>query len=348
MKSKFAEFRVSNDAIDDDIELRRRIGADGYVFFRKLQDPDRLWKLRLAMLAKIRDGGWLLDDSILDDGIADVTRRCTEGDREYTDVYHEVYKLQSFHEAAHWPEVLDMMRKVVGDAVLPHPQKIARIWFPKFTDHTTPAHQDFVHFQGSYDTYTCWTPVGDCPIELGGLAILPGTHKHNSVFDHHFSLGAGSLSVDSAHKEGEWVTTNYEIGDCLIFHSLTLHQALPNLTTDKMRVSLDNRYQSVGESISDGQLQPHLNGISPLTWEEVYAGWSSLELQYYWRNVATSVVANDPSYKERGFTEAVSLAQKGDLKALLHLKRVIGRDPLSDQAKVAKKALDESDLQGRV
>jgi ectoine hydroxylase-related dioxygenase (phytanoyl-CoA dioxygenase family) len=52
-----------------------------------------------------------------------------------------------------------------------------RIWFPKFTDHTTPTHQDFVHYQGSLDTLTCWAPVGDGPIELGPLAVLERSHK---------------------------------------------------------------------------------------------------------------------------------------------------------------------------
>ena len=65
------------------------------------------------------------------------------------------------------------MGKIVDGPVFPHPAKIARIWFPQFTEHTTPVHQDFVHFQGSFDTYTCWAPVGECPIELGGLAMLP-------------------------------------------------------------------------------------------------------------------------------------------------------------------------------
>ncbi|NJN84871.1 MAG: phytanoyl-CoA dioxygenase family protein, partial [Caldilineaceae bacterium] len=110
-------------------------------------------------------------------GIADVGAQCTEGDAGYTDVYHEVYKLESFHCAAHWPEVTDMVERIVGRPIMPHPQKIARIWFPKYTEHTTPTHQDFVHFQGNFETITCWAPVGDCPIELGGLAVLPGSHK---------------------------------------------------------------------------------------------------------------------------------------------------------------------------
>ena len=206
------ELRVSNDSIDDAIELAERIKEDGYLFFKKLQNPDFLWQLRLEMLTVIRDGGWLQPGSILADGVADPTKRCTEGDSEYTDVYHEVYKLQAFHEAAHSETVLSQIEKIIGKPVLAHPQKIARIWFPQFTDHTTPAHQDFVHFQGSYDTYTCWTPIGDCPIELGGLAILPGSHKQSRVLDHHFSLGAGALAVDETQQDGRWLTTNYEIG----------------------------------------------------------------------------------------------------------------------------------------
>ena len=55
----FQEFRVSNDAIDDPEELRRRIDAEGYLFFRALQDPDKLWALRRDILAVCREGGWL-------------------------------------------------------------------------------------------------------------------------------------------------------------------------------------------------------------------------------------------------------------------------------------------------
>ena len=60
------------------------------------------------------------------------------------------------------------------------------------------------------------------------LALLAGSHRIDTVHDHHFSLGAGGLAIDTGQLEGEWVTTDYAIGDTLIFHSLTVHQALPN------------------------------------------------------------------------------------------------------------------------
>src|SRR5689334_21771952 len=181
MSERFQEFRVSNDAMEDPAELRRRMDAEGYLFFRSLQDPDKLSALRRNILRVLRDGGWVKEGTELGDGSAETARRCTEGEVEYSAVYHEMYKLESFHRAGHWPEVLAMMGKVIGGPVLPHPQKIARLWFPQYAAHTTPIHQDFVHFQGAYQTYTCWAPVGDCPRELGGLALLSGSHKVNAI-----------------------------------------------------------------------------------------------------------------------------------------------------------------------
>ena len=261
MAEQLRELKVSNDAMRAPEELRRRIQDDGYLFFKKLQDADKLWDLRRQMLTVIQEGGWLVAGTDPMAGIADISRRCTEGDMEFTDVYHEVYKLESFHQSAHWPEVLDMLEKVIGSPVLPHPQKIARIWFPQYTEHTTPVHQDFVHFQGNFETYTCWAPVGDCPIELGGLAVLPGSHKVNRVMNHRFSLGAGALRINTDELDGNWHSTDYEIGDTLIFLALTVHKALPNLTIDRLRVSLDNRYQTVGDPISEEVLYPHLSGL---------------------------------------------------------------------------------------
>ena len=105
MEAQLQELRVSNDAANDSEELRRRISDEGYLFFRKLQSPDKLANLRREMLTVIQQGGWLVAGTDPMDGIADISRQCTEGDVEYTDVYHEVYKLESFHRSAHEPEV---------------------------------------------------------------------------------------------------------------------------------------------------------------------------------------------------------------------------------------------------
>ena len=211
MGDQLEELRVSNDAKNHPEELQHRIDDEGYLFFKQLQNPSKLLELRRQILTTLQDGGWLIHGTDPMDGITDVTKVCTEGDREYTDVYHHVQKLEAFHRSAHWPEVTQMIDRIMGRPAMPQPQKIARIWFPQYTEHTTPTHQDFVHFQGTFEALTLWAPIGDCPIELGGLAVLPGSHKVGEVLDHHFSLGAGGLNVDveeeaKRHEEvaGSW------------------------------------------------------------------------------------------------------------------------------------------------
>jgi len=323
-------------------ELRRRLAEEGYLFLKKLQNTDRLLSLRRDIMQVLMEAGWLVEGTEPMDGIARVDAQCTEGDPEYTDGYHQIYRLQSFHKAGHWPEVVEAMTKVIGNESLPHPKKIARIWFPQYLEHTTPAHQDFVHFQGSFETYTFWAPIGDCPIELGGLAILPGSHKIDRVMDHHFSLGAGGMAIDNAELQGEWHSTDYEAGDALIFPSLTVHRALPNYTTDRLRVSLDNRYQSRSVPISESMLKPHLSGLNPLSWEDVYARWEDTELQYYWRDLNLEILSYMTKYRDHAFEESLARSRQGDKAAQYSLKRISNREPDSEQGQLASKVLSES------
>lgn len=339
MTRTVGEFKASNDAIEDAEELRRRLNTEGYLFFRRLQNPDKLLALRRDITGVLMQGGWLVPGTDPMQSIARIEAQCTEGDLEYTEVYHQMYRLESFHRSGHWPEVMSLIAKLAGTPVLPHPQKIARLWFPKYTEHTTPMHQDFVHFQGSYDTYTCWAPVGDCPIELGGLAVLAGSHRMRAIREHNFSLGAGSLAVDESRLEGTWLSTDYQIGDSLVFNSLMVHQALPNLTEDRLRISLDNRYQHAGLPIAEHMLEPHLQGLHPLSWEEVYAGWQSDELKYYWKKYNLQVFSRLLTWGERSFAQALELATGGDPRAQLHLRRLVKRDPHSELGQRAQAAL---------
>ena len=130
---QLVEFRVSNDALDNPVELNRRFQEEGYVFIRGLQDPGDILSLRREMMTPIQQGGWLAPGTTPSDGIAELSARCAEGDPEYTRVYHEVYKLEHFHRSAHSTDILNVLEILMGQPVIPLPQKIARIWFPQFT-----------------------------------------------------------------------------------------------------------------------------------------------------------------------------------------------------------------------
>ena len=91
-------FRVSNDALSDPVELRRRFEEEGYLFLRKLQDPDKLWQLRLDILETLREASdWIVPGSNLEEGRVDPAKAVTEGNREYSRVYTHVQKLRSMH-----------------------------------------------------------------------------------------------------------------------------------------------------------------------------------------------------------------------------------------------------------
>jgi hypothetical protein len=135
------------------------------------------------------------------------------------------------------------------------------------------------------------------------------------------------------------------MGDTLFFPALTIHKALPNYTEDKLRVSLDNRYHAIGDTIAEHMLEPHLSIFKKLTWEEVYRNWQTEDLKYYWKQIDNPVVPRDLSYGEKGFAEAVELARRGDPRAQLVMKRVIKRDPDSPNGRLAQQVLAESGVE---
>ena len=334
-------FRVSNDALADPAELRRRFEDEGYLFLRKFQDPDKLRQLRLDILETLqRAGDWIVPGSRLEEGRVDPDKAVTEGNREYSEVYAQVQKLRSMHASGHWPEVVDVVGQIIDGPVMPHPMKITRLWFPKYTEHTTPFHQDFVHFQSNLEVISVWTPVGDCPLELGPLAVVEGSHKVGRVVDHHFSLGAGGQKVADPEQRGIPRCSDFEIGDTLIFGCLMVHGALPNLTEDRLRVSLDNRYQLDGLPVSENQLKPHLVDI--LTWEQVYEDWPEDDpLKYYWRSSQFEVIEQDTRFGEVAFAEALELAEQGDEHALIALKRAVANSPNAESVEKAHKILEK-------
>src|SRR5262249_15342705 len=135
-----------------------------------------------------------------------------------------------------------------------HRRKIGRVGFPQNEGKQTPVHQDFFHVRGTTETLTAWVPLGDCPRRLGSLAVAEGTHKLG-FRDHEASEGVGGYAVDAG--DARWLTHDYAVGDVIFFHSLTMHKALPNRSTDEVRVSLDNRYQRASDVIDPGSLEPH-------------------------------------------------------------------------------------------
>ncbi len=279
-------FLDSTPVAADPSELRARADRDGYVFFRRLLPPAPLLTVRRGILEICARHGWLKPGTVVEDGIAAPGVAYREGEPQYMAAYDEIQRLESFHTLAHQPPLLDALRNLFGEEVLVHPRNIARVMFPQNNLHTTGAHQDFVHIQGTEETWTSWFPLGHCPRELGGLEVLAGSHREG-VLPVRSAYGAGGLGVATDHLDLEWVGEDFACGDVLVFKSLCVHRATDNLTPDRMRISVDFRYQPVSHPVVPGSLLPHFNR---LPWNEIYAGWASDEFQYYWQRYPLNIV----------------------------------------------------------
>jgi hypothetical protein len=274
-------FLDSNDVRSDAGRLRRRVEKKGHLFFRGLIPPAALRELRREVLAVCARHGFLAEGAPLEEAIGAPGVRCLEGDPQYMAAYDEIQKLEAFHALAHQPPLLAVLRVLLGEEVLVHPRNIARVMFPQHNDFKTPPHQDFIHIQGTEATYTAWIPLGDCPRDLGGLEVLVGSHRAG-VLPVRRAPGAGGVGVDAEAMGLEWASGDFACGDALLFHSLCVHRGGENRTTDRVRLSVDYRYQGVSRPVVESSLLPHFNRLS---WDEVYRGWQSAEYQYYWRRL---------------------------------------------------------------
>ena len=149
--------------------------------------------------------------------------------------------------------------------------------------------------QGTEDVWTTWIPLGDCPHQLGGLSVLSGSHKAGALPVSR-SLGAGGLRAHFEAIGGEWVSSPFELGDVLFFHSLTVHKGLPNRSGDRLRLSVDYRFQPASDPVMELVLTPHQGR---LTWEQVYQGWKSDRYQYHWQRFNLTPVTIRPVPTQR-------------------------------------------------
>jgi hypothetical protein len=274
-----ADFLDSGPCRDDAGELRVRAEQHGYLYFSQLLPAAPLLEVRRQILAVCERHDFLAPGSDPAQAIAALGVRWREGDPEFMAAYDEIQRLEAFHALAHAPPLLEVLRRLFGEEVLVHPRNIARVMFPQNNRFATPAHQDYVHIQGCERTFTAWIPLGDCPAEFGGVEVLPESHRHG-VLPPHRADGAGGLGVDTDDLGLEWTGGDFRCGDVLLFQSLCVHRGRHNLTADRVRLSVDYRYQPASQPVVASSLLPHFNRLS---WDEIYAGWQSDEYQYYWR-----------------------------------------------------------------
>lgn len=275
------ELRDTSDDADDPGALRNEITVNGYVLLHDIVDADLVRAVRADILETISAHGWLDPRSDPADAVPADLR--VEGGPGWWDGYHAIQRLESFHRLAHDEQLLARLTAITGEDVVVHPRKVARV-SPCEPAITTPPHQDFPHVAGTVDFFTCWLPLGDCRASAGGLRVLAGSHRGGVRPLEQCERGVRVRDV--ADDDLRWATTDYHVGDVLIFHSWTVHAGTPN-TSGRLRLSADYRCQGISHPIAPWSLRPdfYRDGPQLPAWDELTSAWSTRQ----WVEVPESV-----------------------------------------------------------
>ena len=327
-------FIDSSNLMHDGAALAARMRRDGYLFLRGLLPRSDIAGVQRQIGEIARDAGWLQRDQPVEAAVADLAGFCVDPDPTYLQTLRRINRLEDYHALKHHPALIGLFERMLGGPILPHPRVLMRNIFPAREEFTTKAHQDFPNVQGTTEVYTAWMPLIDCPMEVGPLQVAVGSHT-GGVYDFGIAGGAGGIEIKDP-LEGRWASGAFTVGDVLVFHSMAVHKGVPN-RSNRLRMSMDVRYQPVSEPFNmdnanaDGQ---------PLSWDDVYAGWRSDALKYYWRRLPLTVKPFDPVWFDKRDSLGFERGEAGDPRARSVLQRIVARDANPEKRARAQRLLD--------
>lgn len=316
-------------------KLRAQAESEGYLYLPGLLPRDKVMEVRDAFAGILGTAGWLEDGQ----GPGGTRPRpgvfAVEPEPAFMAVFNQQFSVLGLHELQHHPRLLEVMGHLLEAAVLVHPRSILRNIFPSQDAYTTPAHQDYVHFQGTQRCYAAWIPLTDCSAEMGGLAVAAASHG-GGIYDIRPALGAGALEVVPAF-EGQWRYSPTRMGDVVIHHCMGVHRGVPN-RSESIRLSVDARYQPRSEPVCEDALYPHRQFAA---WDEIDAHWPPTPLRRYWEAFDLKVVPFDFAHYEKRDRLAFEMAENGDQNALSVLQRIHASDPDPEKRARAGHALTQ-------
>ncbi len=248
--------RDSNDILADVSALRERIDEDGYLLIRGLQRRENVEAGRRVILENLAENGQIdcahdLDDAVMVEGAGGGflggAKRVTHAD-EFLGVVES-------------PEIMGFFDFYFGEPTRTFDYKWLRA---VGTGGSTGFHYDAVYMsRGSERLHTVWTPFSDTSYADGPLALLLGSHDLPSYEKIRETYGRMDVDRDNvggwfSHDPVDMIdryggrlgTTEFQMGDVLIFGLFTMHGSIVN-ETNRFRISADTRYQPAADSIDE-------------------------------------------------------------------------------------------------
>jgi hypothetical protein len=184
--------------------------------------------------------------------------------------------------------LLDLVEQVVGGEIYSNPVQHVRMKLPAQAVESglvhslvtsVPWHQDNGVIMPEADEasiLTVWMPVNPASIENGCLQVIPRSHR-TELQPH--CPGKSTVAIpDRFLAVDQAVPLPMQPGSVLLMHQRTVHSSLENVTADQVRISLDLRYQPIGQATGRPAFAPagfvarsraHPEDVlsDPATWE---------------------------------------------------------------------------------
>ncbi|WP_137391304.1 phytanoyl-CoA dioxygenase family protein [Rhodoligotrophos defluvii] len=169
---------------------------------------------------------------------------------------HDFVRSKTFLDFVDLPAFRKLAEDLLGGPVV-RVRRTPLRHFIKGQKAASRAHIDRTYIDSSKDDFvTLWIPLGDCPVEAGGLVYLEGSHQDDSMA----AIKKETVPTDRPNDPRpithdlkwmsdvtgkRWLVTNYRAGD-LIAHSPVIVHASLDSASDLMRISTDVRFIRAG------------------------------------------------------------------------------------------------------
>jgi ectoine hydroxylase-related dioxygenase (phytanoyl-CoA dioxygenase family) len=251
-------------------EIRRRFQQHGYLLVRDLLPRSEVLEIRRFIFGLFADTGLLAEGS---DPVEGRYAGKGEDKRAVQKAVMTAVRTARFEAFCLHGRILSLLEGILGGPPYLHKRKILRHNRPGDAN-STGAHYDLVYLRGGTDrVVSCWIPLGDVPVEMGGLLYLEGSDEVGRDLEAEFARMNADLSPEeriSAFNKNmadngwltkdlvglcerfgsRWLTTDYRAGDVVLHSSYMIHAAGVNADRQgRLRLSTDIRFQNLNDEI---------------------------------------------------------------------------------------------------
>ncbi len=187
--------------------------------------------------------------------------------------FFEIVSSQEYEDFCTMPRLWNFYQQFLEGQPYLHKRKLIRFNLPGET-HCTGGHYDLIYLRAGTDRLsTSWIPLGDIPIEMGGLIYLEHSDTVGRHMEAEFCAKNANLPPEERisafnrnMRDGGWISTNlvemadrfksrwliadYDAGDMVIHSPYMIHAATLNHDPlNRTRLSTDIRFQRITDPI---------------------------------------------------------------------------------------------------